>query len=221
MADLQLVQLIETMRVEPGGHIPLLAGHMRRLASSCRILGHVPPANLDVELRRYTDGLDASQTYRLRLLLGQDGGLTLTSSPLPDTPQPVQLVLQHKPLLADPYWLQHKTTHRPWYDAAYAWLAAHTAFFDIVFCNDQNQVCEASRSNIYIRDDAGRWLTPPQSCGLLPGVQRQDLLDRGLVAEAFISRRDLLSAPAIRVSNALRGWLNAVMAEPDLPDNMP
>src|SRR5690606_27810573 len=148
-------------------------------------------------------------------LPNQDGGLTLPSTLLPDTPLPVQLALQSSALQADPYWLRHKTTHRPWYDAAHSWLSENGAFFDIVFCNQRGQVCEASRSNVYIQDDAGRWLTPPSSCGLLPGGQRQDLLTRGLPTEAIISRQDLLNASAVRVSNSLRGWLDAVVASRD------
>jgi branched-subunit amino acid aminotransferase/4-amino-4-deoxychorismate lyase len=38
---------------------------------------------------------------------------------------------------------------------------------------------------------------------------RQSLLDQGLVREATVSRTDFLEAHAIRVSNALRGWLQA------------
>ncbi|MCC2594922.1 aminotransferase class IV [Pusillimonas sp. MFBS29] len=206
------IQLIETMRVEPGGAIPLLAGHIRRLNATCLALEYTSPGMaLDTALRQHAAGLDSTKSHRLRLLLSQDGSYTLTSAALPDTPQPVLLAMQAEALQADHHWLRHKTTHRPWYDATQAWLTENPAFFDIVYCNVRDEVCEASRSNVYIQDASGRWLTPPLSCGLLPGVQRQVLLDRGLVAEAVISRRDFLEAPAIRVSNALRGWLDAVL----------
>src|SRR5690606_875709 len=148
----------------------------------------------------------------LRLLVNRDGSFSLTSNPLAPTPQPVRLALHRDALQADAFWLQHKTTRRPWYDEAQHWLASHADYFDVVFCNAQEQVCEGSRSNVYVQDNAGRWLTPPLSCGLLPGVQRQALLGQGLASEAAISRRDLLDAPAVRVSNALRGWLDAVLA---------
>lgn len=210
MTERQNIQLIETMRVEPDGTLPLLACHMRRLAASCQALGHAQPgAALDAALRQHIAGLDADQTHRLRLLLSQDGSFTLTSSVLRGTQEPVKLALQADVLQADHAWLQHKTTHRPWYDAAQTWLAENPSFFDLVFCNAHNQVCEASRSNVYIQDASGRWLTPPLSCGLLPGVQRQALLDQGRVELAVISRQDLFDAPAVRVSNALRGWLAA------------
>ena len=215
------IQLIETMRVAPGRQIPLLHGHMQRLRASCLALDYTFPDALNNALQAYVASLDANQTHRLRLLLDRDGSHTFTSGLLPDTPQPVQLAVHTSPLQADIGWLQHKTTHRPWYDAMQNWLSANPDFFDVVFCNEQDQVCEASRSNVYIQDESGRWLTPPLSCGLLPGVQRQNLLDQGLVTEAAISRNDLLHAPAIRVSNALRGWLDAVIGQPAPGSHLP
>lgn len=207
------IQLIETMRVEPGRVLPLLAGHQARLAASCRALAYAPPGEaLSEALRQQLGALNAARAHRLRLLVNRDGSFSLAAHPLPPTPQPVRLALHPDALQADTFWLGHKTTRRPWYDNAQQWLAHHADYFDVVFCNAQDQVCEGSRSNVYIQDSDGRWLTPPLSCGLLPGVQRQALLDQGLASEAAISRRDLLDAPAVRVSNALRGWLDAQLA---------
>lgn len=205
-----MVQLIETIRVEPGRNIPLLAGHWRRLENSCRTLGYQWPAGVLVDaVQERVDELDAAGCYRLRLLLSQDGQYSIETYPLPDTLQPVRLHLSDAALRADHKWLAHKTTHRPWYEEAQHWLAVNPGFFDVVYCNDKDEVCEGSRSNIYIQDAEGNWLTPPSACGLLPGVQRQALLDAAMVQEARISRRQLLDARAIRVSNALRGWLDA------------
>lgn len=207
------VQLIETIRIETGRQAPLLAGHYRRLQDSCAALGYSWPGDaLQRDLSAHIEELDADSCHRLRLLLSRDGRYSLTSNPLPPTPQPVRLIFSATPLQADMLWLQHKTTHRPWYEAAQAWLAHNPVFFDVVFCNERNEVCEGSRSNVYILDAASRkWLTPPMNCGLLPGVQRRDLLDSGRVQEARITREQFLASPAIRVSNALRGWLDATL----------
>ncbi|MDS1140695.1 aminotransferase class IV [Pusillimonas sp. SM2304] len=213
MTERKDIQLIETIRVEPGRRLPLLAGHQARLAASCRALDYAPPGEaLSAALRQQLDALNAAHAHRLRLLVNRDGSFSLTADPLPPTRQPVRLTLHPDALQADAFWLRHKTTRRHWYDETQQWLAHHTDYFDVVFCNAQDQVCEGSRSNVYIQDANSRWLTPPLSCGLLPGVQRQALLDQGLAREAAISRRDLLDAPAVRVSNALRGWLDAELA---------
>ncbi len=207
------VRLIETIRIEPGRHAPLLAGHWRRLQDSCEALGYIWPADaLLRDAHEHIGKLDAGSSHRLRLLLDRDGRYSLESDSLPPTPQPVRLTISETPLQGDMLWLRHKTTHRPWYDAAQAWLARNPAFFDMVFCNGRDEVCEGSRSNIYILDAASNtWLTPPLDCGLLPGVQRRDLLDSGQVREARITREQFLASPAIRVSNALRGWLAATL----------
>ncbi len=208
------IQLIETMKVDPGPSMPLLAWHRRRLQASCKALGYRWPGEaLFADMGGVAAALDPTASHRLRLLLDRSGAYTLTPGPLPPTPEPVLLQLAPDPLQAEALWLQHKTTRRPWYEQAQEWLAIHPNVFDIVFCNENGEICEGSRVNVYVQDEQGKWLTPPLECGLLPGVMRQYLLDRGLVSEARITREAFVSARALRVSNALRGWLDACLAD--------
>lgn len=227
--------LIETMRLERG-RVALWPGHRARLRTSARALGYpldeaVLESLLDARLQSLaaqgrqasetaTGGPDAPDTHppcRLRLLLAADGALSLTCAPLPPTTEPVRIALAadvmgpQAVLEADDPWLRHKTTHRPGYAAAQRWLSAHPDYFDLIFGNAAGDLCEGSRSTIYVQDADGAWLTPPLACGLLPGVRRQALLDEGAVREARLSLADLRQAPALRVSNALRGWMSADM----------
>src|SRR5690606_40877364 len=88
MTDCKDLQLIETIRVEPGRVLPLLAGHQQRLAASCQALGYAPPGQtLHTALEQHLDGLDPAHTHRLRLLVNRDGSFSLTSNPLAPTPQ--------------------------------------------------------------------------------------------------------------------------------------
>ncbi|MGB3423470.1 MAG: aminotransferase class IV [Castellaniella sp.] len=222
--------LIETLRLEQG-RIALWPGHRARLQASAQALGYPLDAkSLDgwmagqirdlgageaVASRPDTDTPPASAPQRLRLLLAADGRLSLESAPLPPTAEPVRLawaadVLGPDAVLdaRDP-WLRHKTTHRPRFAAAQAWLHARSEYFDLIFCNTAGDVCEGSRSTIYVRDADGAWLTPPLVSGLLPGVRRQALLDAGAAREARLSPADLHQATALQVSNALRGCLDA------------
>ncbi|MGE4451709.1 aminotransferase class IV [Castellaniella sp.] len=224
--------LIETMRLEQG-RVALWPGHRARLRTSALILGYpLDAAALDGWLaeriraldadkaagtRPGTDTPPASAPRRLRLLLAADGRLSLEAAPLPPTPEPVRIALAADVLgpeatldAGDP-WLRHKTTHRPGFAAAQRWLQAHPDHFDLIFGNTAGELCEGSRCTIYVRDTAGAWLTPPLACGLLPGVRRQALLDEGLAREARLSLEDLRQAPALRVSNALRGWMRSDM----------
>lgn len=204
------VQLIETMRVDPGNQIALLHGHLARLRASCTAMGYDWPGDPLIDaLRHHRDQLDARVAHRLRLLVGPGRSYAIETDVLAPTPQPVSLLLSPEPLKADAFWLRHKTTHRPWYAAAQAWLNDHPACFDVIFFNERDALAEGTRSNVYVLDHAGVWLTPPLDSGALPGVQRQALLDSGQAREATISRPQFLAATSLRVSNALRGWLDA------------
>ncbi len=211
-APAQPPALIETMRLE-NGQVALWPLHQDRLLRSAAALGYaLVPATVDALVERACAAAPEG-AFRLRLLVAADGEARLESQPLPATPEPVRLRLVPEPLIADPFWLAHKTTHRPWFAAAQAWLQAHPEVFDLVYGNIRGELCEGSRSTVYVRDANGVWLTPPLDSGLLPGVQRQALLAAGRVREARLSVRDLHAAPALRVSNALRGWLDAALDE--------
>lgn len=206
------IQLIETMRAEPGNAMPLLDGHMQRLERSCQALGYPWPGDSLIDaILQCAAKLDSNHSHRVRLLLGEDGCYTLEAGLLAATRPPVRLRLDPDALDADPFWLGHKTTNRPWYAQANAWLAANSGFFDVVYCNRRDEVCEGSRCNVYILNSAGVWLTPPLECGVLPGVQRQELIDQGEVQVGVVMRADLLGAREVRISNALRGWVAGVL----------
>ena len=124
-----------------------------------------------------------------------------------------QIVVADEALDGDDYLLRHKTTARSRYDAALARLAAMPAVFDAIFCNTRGEVCEGARSNVYVERD-GVLLTPPVSSGLLPGVMRRHLLESGRAVERVLYREDLLTAPAIYLSNALRGLFPVTLRSP-------
>lgn len=199
-------QLIETMRVETGHRTPLRQLHLARLKRSCEALDFRFPKDLEKALDQRIAKLDRHHLHRLRILVDRDGGHTLETGVLPPSPAAFSLLLQHAPREADQAWVRHKSTYRPWYAQAAQWLANNPDVFDVVYCDANDMVCEGSRTNIYIKDAAGRWLTPPVEAGVLPGVQRQELLEQGLAHEAPVTRRELLQAREIRLSNALRGW---------------
>lgn len=207
--------LIETIRIDVGGTVPLLDGHLARLQRSATILGYPWPGEAPVraEIARAASELDTQRCWRLRVLLGPEGELTLEHSALEAPAAVYKVVLNGPRPRADEDWLLHKSTHRPWYAAATQWLAAHPEIFDVLYWNEDEDMCEGSRTNLYMQSREGQWLTPRLSAGVLPGVQRQALVDAGQVHEAHITRADFVNAKAIRISNALRGWRNAVVVD--------
>ena len=204
--------LIETMRADADGSVPLLRFHLERLRVSCQALGYRCDAQrLKGEITDIAAAA-AGSARRLRLLLQPDGQWTLQTAPLPALPARPAVVIWQQRLDPAQALLRHKTTHRPWYDEATLWLEGHPHCFDALFFNQRGELCEGSRSNVYLRVD-GLWLTPPTSSGCLPGVQRAKLLESGEVQEALLLASDLHRAQATRLSNGLRGWFDVLLSE--------
>lgn len=213
-------ELIETMRADSQGQIPLLGGHLQRLQASAQSLGFSWPGPVAVEQAikaALTNVTTLTGSTRVRLLMNPDGQIQLTTAPLP--------VLQAQPLVAlasltidsRESLLQHKTTERPWYDPTTQWLTEHVDFFDLIFLNERAELCEGSRSNIYIKQ-GNDWVTPPLVCGLLGGVMREHLLGTHQVREAVLTRTDFEHpAASLRLSNGLRGWFDVLRAESLFP----
>jgi len=55
----------------------------------------------------------------------------------------------------------------------------------------------------------GRGLTPPVSCGLLPGVFRNWLVDHGELTEEVLTVADIYEADSVFLINSVRKWIPA------------
>lgn len=233
--DLQ-PSLIETMKADAMGKVVLLPYHLRRLKQSALALGYAFPGD-DTVITSIQAALDqagsaspisacASTSHpsshaidisgtRVRLLLNPLGQLDIQTAPLPALQGVPFVAFTHLRLDSAEPLLQHKTTHRPWYDTTTQWLTQHPDYFDLIFLNEKDELCEGSRSNIYVLKE-GRWLTPPLASGLLGGVLRTHLLETGQAKEAILTPLDFTADKAsIRLSNALRGWFD-VQLDPSL-----
>lgn len=106
--------------------------------------------------------------------------------------------------------LFHKTTRRGLYETA---LNGADDADEVVLWNEQGEVTECCTANLVIEKN-GALLTPPVTCGLLPGTYREFLVRRGLIEEAVLSKDDLKKSSCIYLVNAVRKWRKAEL----LPD---
>ena len=206
------MKLIETMRLNRRGEVLLLPLHLTRLRTSAQQLGFfydekALQQHLAIHLHQ-----PQPQPQRLRLTLEKNGHVEISCSTLAHTITPVWLKLQSTPinLPADSPLLLHKTTQRQHWHTGEKWLQQHPHFFDVIYADNTGLVTEGGRSNVYIWCK-NRWITPPLQLGLLNGVLRRSLLQRGAVHEQCFTTEELLAAPKVRISNALRGWIDATI----------
>jgi para-aminobenzoate synthetase/4-amino-4-deoxychorismate lyase len=204
--------LIETMRWERGLGIYLLERHLGRLQASAAHFGYPFDrdkvlAALDAEIAKL-DG----DVHMLRLLLAEDGVLTLTSTriELPAKGTVWRFAISDQRVdEKDPLFF-HKTTRRQFYDREMERQKALTGCDEVVFLNKKGELTEGTRTNLFIELD-GRLFTPALTCGLLPGTLREELIDlpRAHASEAVLTIADLARADRIYLGNSVRGFVKA------------
>ncbi|MBU2103341.1 MAG: aminotransferase class IV, partial [Candidatus Omnitrophica bacterium] len=70
-------------------------------------------------------------------------------------------------------------------------------------------------TNLFIKKNQ-RLYTPPVSCGLLPGVLRQRLIEAGRAREKILHIRDIRQADAVYIGNSVRGLFEVEISLADL-----
>ncbi|WP_454764896.1 aminodeoxychorismate synthase component I [Cupriavidus campinensis] len=205
--------LFETMHARDGV-VLRRERHLARLARSAAAFGFA----LDLPAARGAMQAEAGRlgggNWRLRMSVDKAGALAFAGGPLVPRAEPVALLDIAVTRLpdADPM-RRHKTSARATLDAG--WQAAErSGGFDALFFNMRDELLEGGRSSVFVKVD-GRWVTPPLSADILPGVMRAvvmeegDALVDGPVEEAVVTRAMVLRAEAIVVANALRGTMRA------------
>lgn len=195
------------MRLEADGRIVLWPFHLARLQAGCTVVG------FDLPLSRIEDAmahLPKGRPLRLRLAVGSGGDVRVEQTPLPPTVAFWRISISDHHLCSHDPWLGIKSSHRPVYDAARAALPAGVN--EVLLLNERDEVCEGTITSLFLQCDSGL-VTPPLSCGVLPGVLRASLLASGKVREKVLSLKDL-SQGRIFMGNALRGMIPASFGDP-------
>ena len=190
---------------EPLARYHFLAEHMERLASSAAVFG-LPVDREAVSAQLTALAADNPGPLVVRIVLDASGKVALTTRPVPAVPDgPIGLVLS--PFRTDPddRLLRHKTTLRPLYDRERR-RALDNGFAEVLFLNRLDRVTEGSITNVCARFD-DRWVTPPLSDGLLPGIWRAQFMAEWACEERSLTLDDLSAADEVLVGNSVRGTM--------------
>lgn len=219
--------LFETMRVS-NGLVLNPEEHYFRLLAGMRILrmpipSHWSPDGWLADLK--TNELDTAKDYRLRLSVWRRGPLgyapeakasvewEVSVAPIEGTSYPVPVLRPELGLFQDHrksagILSNVKTSSAILYVLA-AGFAQEQHVDEVLILNQENQVLEASKSNVMLIQ-GGDLITPPLSAGALRGVMREVVL--GLapkldlrVREEVFSPFALQSADEVWLTNAIQG----------------
>jgi branched-subunit amino acid aminotransferase/4-amino-4-deoxychorismate lyase len=163
--------IFETIKTVAGQPVAL-ERHMRRALISSRELGFSIPGEEEIReaVARAIKELPHA-IGRLRLFFGKQF-FSISHLDYQEINAPARLTLYSRSVEG----LIHKQFP---YDFRYSLLeSAHAeGFDDTILFNRKNEVTESAVSNILFRID-GKWVTPPISAGILPGVIRAISIER-------------------------------------------
>ena len=196
-------RLLESLLLEEGSY-PRLERHLNRLCWSAARLGYCcDREQIKQGLLGYAAG--RSGQHKTRLLLTQDGTCQIASAPLLHIQQPLKVAIAATPVDPNDLLLYLKTEQRERYEQA---RQEQPEADEVLLCNSRGELTEGTFTNLVLKLD-GRLVTPPLACGLLPGVMREELLERGVMTEQVLYLHNLQQAEEIWLINSVRGWLQA------------
>ena len=189
------LRLIETLRSDADD--ARLTRHLARMARGAAALGWA----FDAAAALQALCVHRASPVRLRLTLDHDGRFAVETANLPPPAALWRLKVASGRLASTDPWLTLKSTRRAAYDAERAALPADVD--EAIFVNERGEVCDGTITTVFF--DRGQGMrTPPLTCGLLPGVLREELA----CGEEVLLSDDL---PKVRlwVGNSLRGLIPA------------
>jgi para-aminobenzoate synthetase/4-amino-4-deoxychorismate lyase len=207
------------------GKFVWLEEHLDRLEQSCRYwLIQFDRNKVAAELHDAASEFCA-ENYRVRLAVLTSGEIRIASSPMEALgwkSASLKLKLSSHRIDAKSAYQFHKTNVRYHYDKALAESVAN-GFDEVLFMNQDDELAEGAITNIFFRTRTG-WMTPPVSCGLLPGIWRKYFAHLVEAKERVITQEDFESVEHIVVGNSLRGegtvgeiWFNNVLIWQEAP----
>ncbi len=143
----------------------------------------------------------------MRLLLDPSGGVASEFAPLPEAPlRPLRVGLAAGAVDSASVWLYHKTTRRePYLEAQ----RSRSDCDEVLLRNERGELTESPIANA-VFEVAGERVTPPVSCGLLPGIERARLVSAGAVRERVVRASELRIGARFWLVSAVRGTREAV-----------
>ncbi len=197
--------LIESLRLENGVYT-LPAKHIDRLTASARYFNF----RCDRVQVRHDLTCYATQTpglCKVRLMLSADGGIDISSELLLENDDILCAAVSSITVDSRNCMRYHKTSCRDLFNAA---RAEQPDYDEVLFLNECGQLTEGSYHNLVVKLE-GQFVTPPLSCGLLPGVFRERLLEREEIIEQILYPGDLKRADEIWLINSVRGWRRCIV----------
>ena len=200
--------LLETLLWTPEEGFFLREKHIARLLDSAEYFDFSVSKE---QVEETLDRLSSASTVpmRIRLLVDRNGQIATEHKPFQAEAKPLKAALAKHPVHSDDVFLFHKTTRRAIYDSA---RKDFSDYDDVLLYNESGELTEFTIGNLVAELD-GQLVTPPVSCGLLPGTFRAQLLETGQVVERIVRKDELVKCLNIFLVNSVRKWQRVILEQ--------
>ncbi len=207
LSNFHFDDLIDLPKEKVGiGNIVLFNEHLKRLRDSAGYFNFSYNRELIVNsITQRCLGLEGGK-YRIRFLLDKDGEAEIQVTPILDKNNFLVFDIAANTTDSKDAFVYHKTTFREVYEKA---IKQYSECDEVILVNEKGEITEGTTSNLLVRIHE-QWFTPPVSSGLLGGVLRNYLVEKGKVKERVLHTDDLEKASEIFFINSVRGFQPAV-----------
>jgi para-aminobenzoate synthetase/4-amino-4-deoxychorismate lyase len=201
--------LLETLLWTENEGFFLLERHLARLKNSAKYFDIAFSETEILNILKDTATGKQDSSLKVRLLLSHSGQASCSAEQISISPQPLStsVVLAREAVSSKNVFLYHKTDYRDLYERH---SAESPDSADVLLWNERGELTESTIANLVL-EVQGKLLTPPISCGLLPGVFRAELLAAGTIKEEILTLGMLKKASSIYLVNSVRKWQKATM----------
>lgn len=195
------LKLLETILLQKDKGYYRLDDHLQRLQTSAEYFAlHIDRALIDEKLEELA--MNVRTDKKVRLVVGAHNNIELQAEEIKSIGGG-KIVLDDVSTDTRSVYCRHKTTHREIYQQA---IMRHPGYDDVILVNSDGHITETTIANIVLELN-GVLMTPALHCGLLAGVFRRLLLEKGILHEADLSVEQLRNAERVFLVNSVRGWI--------------
>ncbi|MBX2977029.1 MAG: aminotransferase class IV, partial [Ignavibacteriaceae bacterium] len=196
-------ELIETIRVN-GKAISLLDKHLTRLKNASEyFLFEFDEKFIIANINNTLNKLNSDKSYKMRLLLSKWGRSEIKVEEIDTMQAKVKCLINSERINSSDKFQYFKTTNRKLYNKIVS-TPQYSQYFDVIYFNEKNELCEGARTNIFIRKDE-KYFTPEISCGILNGIMREKFIEEVSAIQTKLFLEDLLTADEVILTNSVRG----------------
>lgn len=201
-------RLLETLRWSRSEGFVRLARHLARMRASAEYFGFQWPGDHRIGRRAEAAVRDAADDRKIRILLDRYGTVEVEAGDPIAQPARMRVAISPEPVRRTDAFLYHKTTRREVYTRA---RAARPDADAVLLWNERRELTEATEANLVVEID-GRRITPALECGLLPGVLRGEMLEKGEIQERVVRLDELSRVTGLWLVSSLRGMIQGRLA---------